>query len=168
MLIKVIGCDASGKTTFIKALSKELGYPIMKGSSFTQSKCSQEELFETFKKNQELENTILDRDFYCNKVYANLYKDYAMISDDQFKWLEYIADPKSLLIYLYADAETLQLRLNERGDDYVKAERIPEILQGYEDVLKKSKVNYMSFDTSDIETDEMIELTKKVLALLEK
>ena len=167
MLIKVIGCDASGKTTFIKALSKELGYPIVKGSSFEQSKTSQDELFEKFKANQELENTILDRDFYCNLSYAPLYKDYAMISDDQFKWLEFIADPKSLLIYLYADAETLQLRLNERGDDYVKAERIPEILAKYEETLSMSKVNYVQFDTSDIDTDEMVELTKKVLGILE-
>lgn len=168
MLIKVIGCDASGKTTFIKALSKELGYPVKKGSSFESALCSQDELFEKFKQNQELENTILDRDFYCNLSYAPLYKDYAMISDDQFKWLEFIADPKSLLIYLYADAKTLQKRLNERGDDYVKAERIPEILASYENVLSKSKVNYVQFDTSDIDTEEMVKLTKKVLAIVDK
>ena len=168
MLIKVIGCDASGKTTFIKALSKELGYPVVKGSSFSQSECTQDELFEKFKQNQELENTILDRDFYCNMCYAPLYKDYAMISDDQFKWLEFIADPKSLLIYLYADTKTLQKRLNERGDDYVKAERIPEILASYENVLSKSKVNYVQFDTSDIDTEEMVKLTKKVLAIVDK
>ena len=168
MLIKVIGCDASGKTTFIKALSKELGYPVVKGSSFESALCTQDELFEKFKQNQELENTILDRDFYCNKAYSPLYKDYAMITDDQFKWLEFIADPKSLLIYLYADAKTLQKRLNERGDDYVKAERIPEILASYENVLSKSKVNYVQFDTSDIDTEEMVKLTKKVLAIVDK
>ena len=76
VLIKVIGCDASGKSTFIEALSKELGYPVKKGSSFELAKKSQDELFEFFKANQELENTILDRDFYCNLCYAPLYKDY--------------------------------------------------------------------------------------------
>lgn len=167
MLIQVIGCDASGKSTFIEALSKELNYPVLKGSSFQQSQCSQDELYEKFDKLMDLENTILDRSFYCNLVYAPLYKDYAMISDEQFEKLESKIEGKSLTIYLYADVETLTERLNKRGDDYVKAERIPEILKGYADVLVKSKLNFAHFDTNDIGVAEMVELTKRIIKRIE-
>lgn len=167
MLIQVIGCDGAGKTTFIEALSKELDYPVLKGSSFEQSQCKKDELYKKFDKLMDLENTILDRSFYCNLTYAPLYKDYAMISNKQFNKLEDKIKDKSLTIYLHADVETLTERLNKRGDDYVKAERIPEILKGYESVLDKSKLDYAKFDTSEFGVAEMVEATKKIMKMIE-
>lgn len=160
MLIVVEGSDCAGKTTLINALANEMNYSIVKGSSFEQSQCTQEQLYEKFTEMSKLENTILDRYIYSNEVYASLYDDFAILSDEQRRKIENKIKDKALLIYLEADIETLTDRLLERGDEYVKADKLPLIKAKYEDSLKQVTIETLKFDTGIFSVSEIVEVIK--------
>lgn len=170
------GSDASGKSTLIEALRKELKeFLVRKGSSFEHSKCTNEELFKKFEGlvlSSEYEITgegssidylmpekiIFDRFIYSNYVYASLYEDYAILTANQRKDIEFWINHEAVILYLTAPEEILKERLNNRGDDYVKAERIPAILEKYEEVLATvdEKIPVYRIDTSVQTTEDIV------------
>lgn len=169
------GCDASGKSTLIEALRKELKeFLVRKGSSFEHSNCTNEELFKKFDRlvmASECELTgegstdcsmpakiIFDRFIYSNYVYASLYEDYAILTANQRKDIEFWINHEAVILYLTAPEEILKERLNSRGDDYVKAERIPAILEKYDEVLATvdEKIPVYRIDTSVQTTEDVV------------
>lgn len=157
------GCDASGKSTLIDKLVEMLEWEVIKGSSFELSQCTNQELLVKFANmivDNLHSNIIFDRFIYSNEVYASLYEDFATLTDNDRRLLEsaYSLD-NAHIIYLYADEATLKERLNTRGDDYVKADRINPILRKYDKALLKisPEIGVTSFDTSAMTTDEIAE-----------
>lgn len=169
------GSDASGKSTLIEALRKELkDFLVRKGSSFEHSQCTNEELFKKFEglvlsSEYELtgegsidyfmpEKIIFDRFIYSNYVYASLYEDYAILTTSQRKDIEFWINHEAVVLYLTAPEEILKERLNTRGDDYVKAESIPAILKKYDEVLATvdEKIPVYRIDTSVQTTDDIV------------
>lgn len=169
------GCDASGKSTLIEALRKELKeFLVRKGSSFEHSNCTNEELFKKFDRlvmASEYELTgevstdcsmpakiIFDRFIYSNYVYASLYEDYAILTVNQRKDIEFWINHEAVILYLTAPEEILKERLNSRGDDYVKAERIPAILEKYDEVLATvdERIPVYRIDTSVQTTEDNV------------
>lgn len=167
-IVIIEGCDAAGKTTLIDMLRQQLpDFVVKKGSSFEHSKCDQNELYFKFRELLGLEvgsfvddNIIFDRFIYSNEVYASLYDDYAILSDEQRRRLEEIIAHEAIVVYLYASPIELQRRLNSRGDDYVKADRIPAILQKYNESLMKvhPRLDLISFDTEVNSTEQMVKV----------
>jgi len=160
MFIIIEGSDAAGKTTLIKQLKERLGYEVVKGSSFEHSQCTQEELYNKFDRMviDYDNNVIFDRFIYSNYVYASLYGDYAILSAEQRASVEWVINHMSVVIYLHAPVDVLTERINIRGDDYVKAERIPAILDKYEEVLPTidEKIPVWSYDTSQFTTKDIV------------
>lgn len=134
-IIILEGNECNYKTTVANKLSEKLGYPIVKGSSFEMSTCTQEELFQQFVDFTKMDNVIIDRFIWSNLVYAPLYKDFSMISLEQAKDIQRMIMDKAYLVVLHSDHETLAARLDERGDEYVKTERLQEINNKYWEVL---------------------------------
>jgi len=150
------GCDAVGKSTLSTALSQKLNMSVYHGSSFEASKSSNEVLFNSFLKYTDMDDIIIDRYTYSNLVYATLYKDYSIITYEQLERIEGLIKDKAVLVYLYADSETIKDRLSNRGDDYVKANMIDSILSEYEKVLSKSQLFKMKFDTNKLTTEQIV------------
>lgn len=177
-IVIIEGCDAAGKSTLIEALSKRLPkYVVKKGSSFEHSQCDQNELFFKFREMLGLEEgakvddkIIFDRFIYSNEVYASLYDDYAILSDEQRRRIEKSIDHETLVVYLYASPEELKRRVEERGDDYVKADRIPAILKKYNQSIMSisPKIDLISFDTEVNSTEQMVEHILEEVKFLEK
>lgn len=163
MMIIVEGTDGTGKTTLCKLLSEKLDYRIIKGSSFENAKLPQDQLFGWFTFVATKQNVIVDRFFPSNLTYAPLYKDYSMIDKKQTKFLESMIRDKAIIIYLYADINTLKSRIRERGDDYVKEDRLEEISKKYEEVLINSSLDVISVDTSVYSTHEIMDIVMKSL-----
>lgn len=157
--IVVIGCDGVGKTTFINKLAEVIGYSVVKGSSFemTEGK-NNEELFEAFNELTELENVIFDRFTYCNYVYASEFADYASLTVDQIRELEKVLQDDTLLIYLTAKTETIIDRFNTRGEDYVRINQIDSIKEKYDYILFECELRNVSFNTSYIDSDSIVEV----------
>lgn len=159
-------CDAGGKDTTIEALHELLPhFKVKRGSSFEHSQCNQDELFEKFKgllglldEQEADENIIFNRFIYSNEVYASLYEDYAILSPEQRRYFEHVISHEAVIIYLYSDEDTLKNRLKSRGDDYVKANRIPSILEKYDEAFINviPQINILSYDTGELGTNEIV------------
>lgn len=158
-----MGCDATGKTTLINALSEKTGMKVMRGSSFelTANK-NQEELFESFLELIDYENVIFDRFIYCNEVYGPIYNDYSCLSDSQRRQIELLLEDGSEIIYLTAEKETIIERFRTRGEEYVNEDKIDAILEGYELSLSKTLLPVQRFNTTYLSTEEIIEMIEGI------
>lgn len=156
MLIILEGNECCFKTTIAEKLSKQLNIPIVKGSTFEFSKCTNEELFERFKKLTELDNVIIDRFIYSNRVYATLYEDYAILTDNQREEIEQLIQHKASVYYLFADDNTIKARIRLRGDDYVVPEMVSKINHIYSKTMTESTLNVIEYDTALWSSDEIV------------
>jgi thymidylate kinase len=150
MSFYVCGCDASGKTTLEASLAKKTNLPIIKGSSFELAKCSNEELFNHFKKIAlSTKNLIVDRFAPCNVVYANKYSDYAKLTDEQFNYIMSILEVNNdVIVYVRADPEVVKHRLRQRGDEYIHEKDVDSIIKSYDNLFHNAKFKYIEIDTS--------------------
>ncbi len=154
----VIGTDCSGKTSLVDVLSDITEFKTVRGSSFEHSQCSQDELFDKFLEFTKMENVVFDRFTYCNEVYAPMYDDFAMLSDDQRRFVEQEMKGNAIVIYLYADDEVLEHRFNYRGDDYVSLEKLKYAKKKYEEAIHKIEgLEVVKFDTGKMTTKEIVE-----------
>ncbi|QQP10717.1 deoxynucleoside kinase [Lysinibacillus agricola] len=105
-----------------------------------------------------MDNVIFDRFTFCNEVYAEMYDDFAMLSDEQRRYIEKEMKNKATIIYLYADDEVLEQRFNYRGDDYVTLDKLKYAKGKYEQSLSKVKdLEVVRFDTGKMTTKEIVE-----------
>ncbi len=154
----VVGTDCSGKTSLVDMLSDITEFKVVKGSSFSHSQCTQDELFEKFLEFTKMDNVVFDRFTYCNEVYAEMYDDFAMLSDEQRRFIEQEMKNKATIIYLYADDEVLENRFNSRGDDYVSLDKLKYAKGKYEKALHKVEhLEVVKFDTGKMTTKEIVE-----------
>jgi thymidylate kinase len=157
MLIILEGNECNFKTTVAEKLSKELNLPVVKGSTFEFSKCTNEELMERFRGLTELDNVIIDRFIYSNRVYATLYEDYAILSDEQRQEIEQLIQHKATIYYLFADDQIIESRIKQRGDDYVIPEMVHKINSEYEIAIIESDLETVGYDTEIWSSDEIVD-----------
>lgn len=75
---------------------------------------------------------LIDRWHLGELIYGPLFRGQSRLSLDQRTWIEgYLRTFGAVLIHLTARLEELTRRLSDRGDDLVKAEHLPAILEGY-------------------------------------
>lgn len=163
MNIVVEGNECNFKTTVINKLNFKTGMPVVKGSSFEQSQCTEDELFTSFTKMlNKAHNTLFDRFIYSNLVYAHLYEDFAVISDFDRRLIENMMKRKNTkVIYLYSDVETISKRIEERGDDYVEVSKVKAINDRYEEVL--DGIEHIRINTKYKSSDDIVDLVMNLL-----
>jgi len=165
MIIILEGCDCAGKTTFAEKLSERTGYEIVKGSSFEISELGADGMFKHMMDLLDRENIIIDRFFYSNAIYGDMY-DYPTMEVDQYVKLRNKMNEKALLVYLHAPTHILESRMRKRGDDMIKVEDIRDIKEYYRDVLQGllTPKTLLSLDTNesnfDIATSMVAEFVK--------
>lgn len=156
MRLMVIGSDCAGKTDFIEEINKELNYIVLKGSSFEDSQCNNQELFDKFQERAfDDRNIIFDRHMYCNYVYATIYKDYSVLTAEQRRYIEDLMRHDTLVVYIYANTETLIERHSKRGDDYVSNGKFDTIKDHYLEVLQTCTLPMLTIDSTNQTTQEM-------------
>jgi thymidylate kinase len=160
MIIVFEGVDGVGKSSIAKKLSEKLGFPVIKGSSFEQAKCTRDELFNKFYDMLfDYDDLILDRYIHSNVVYAPLYEDFAMISKGELRFLESQLELyDAIVIYLKADPEIIKQRLQKRGDEYISADKIEEISQRYDEIFGETNLKHYVIDTGKYSVDEIVEM----------
>lgn len=154
-MIILEGTDCCYKSTVADKLSKELGYPVLKGSSFELAKSGNEKLFEHFNKLADEDNVIIDRYIYSNLVYAKKFKDYSILTEEQQRTIEKKIRDKAKVIYLYADAKVIKQRLRERGDEYINDRDIEPVLGLYREVMSDVGLHTYSWDTEQWTSKEI-------------
>ncbi|MGO5674723.1 AAA family ATPase [Bacillus subtilis] len=156
-MIILEGTDCCYKSTVADKLSKELGYPVIKGSSFELAKSGNEKLFEHFNKLADEDNVIIDRYIYSNLVYAKKFKDYSILTEEQQRAIEEKIRDKAKVIYLHADPKVIKQRLLERGDEYINDRDIEPVLELYNQVIDEMGLHMNSWDTNEWNSDEIVE-----------
>ena len=156
-MIILEGTDCCYKSTVADKLRKELGYPVIKGSSFELAKSGNEKLFEHFNKLADEDNVIIDRYIYSNLVYAKKFKDYSILTEEQQRTIEEKIRDKAKVIYLHADPKVIKQRLLERGDEYIKDRDIEPVLKLYRKVMSDAGLHKYSWDTEQWSSDDIVE-----------
>ncbi|MGP3781785.1 AAA family ATPase [Bacillus sp. 4A_MP3] len=156
-MIILEGTDCCYKSTVANKLSKELGYPVIKGSSFELAKSGNEKLFEHFSKLADEDNVIIDRYIYSNLVYARKFRDYSILTEEQQRAIEKKIRDKAKVIYLHADPKVIKQRLLERGDEYINDRDIEPVLELYNQVIDEMGLHMNSWDTNEWNSDEIVE-----------
>ncbi|MED4799025.1 deoxynucleoside kinase [Bacillus atrophaeus] len=156
-LIILEGADCCYKSTIATKLNKELGYPIIKGSSFELATSGNEKLFEHFNKLTDEDNVIIDRYIYSNLVYARKFKDYSILTEEQQRAIEDKIKMKARVVYLHADPEIIKERLSIRGDEYINDRDIEPVLELYREVMSNAGLHTYSWDTGQWDSDEIVE-----------
>lgn len=157
-MIILEGNECCFKSTVASKLSEKSGYPIIKGSSFELSQCTNKELYEHFINFSNNDNVIMDRFIYSNQVYATLYRDFAILTKDQRRHIEKLVFDKSIVYYLYAPDEVIKKRIKSRGDEYVELDMVSKISEMYEQVMFQSGLKLRMLDTNEMTSDEIVEV----------
>jgi len=99
---------------------------------------------------------VFDRFIYSNEVYAQLYDDFAILTDEQRREIENDISSRALLVYLEADIDVLTSRMNSRGDDYVTVDRLQIIKDKYEESLNKITLDHIRINTSSLTKQQIL------------
>lgn len=151
--------ECNFKTTIAHKLHDKLGYEVTRGSSFELSQCTNNELHQRFLEFAQLDNVILDRFIYSNLVYASLYADYSILTQEQVDEIEEIIKDNSIVVYLKAPTDTIKERIAIRGDLYVSEDKVESINEKYKEVMSKvsGKINLLQLDTSILTSDQCVD-----------
>lgn len=135
--IMIEGVDRTGKTTLQHRLNKATKFKYI----------------------------IIDRSYLSHIVYNEVYnREY---KEENYKELEDIFyNMNTLLIYLYADKNTLQKRLNE--EDKYQSIDIEKDLNVYNKYFNRCKLHKISIDTSIYNLDQVFELALNFIKTYEK
>lgn len=150
--IIVEGCDCVGKTTLAEELSRVTGLKVVKGSSFEIAELGADGMFEHMRDLIHREDIIIDRFFYSNLVYGELF-NYPMMNESQYhKLVKDVNELNHMVLYLHTSFGTILHRMNNRGDDMIGINHVDSILSKYKERLYgdfKPKM-MLSLDTTSI------------------
>ena len=162
MLIILEGNECNFKTTVAEKLSKSLKLPVVKGSSFENAKCTNLQLYKHFTELALMDDVIIDRSWISNRVYATLYEDYAILTEEQREDIERMVNGKAILIYLYATEDVLVKRIRERGDEYVDEKMLGKINHTYDEAMEGTRLHTIQFDTGRESSDQIAETVSMI------
>ena len=158
MNIIVCGMDCTGKTSVVERLVEKLNYEVRKGSSFEMvAGKTNDEILNSILDLIYDDNVIFDRFSYCNYTYAPLYNDYAVLTEEQIRYIERELKGSAIIVYLTASNETIKQRFETRGEDYVTPDKITSIKLGYEKVLADAELPVYTYITDIIDVESIVE-----------
>lgn len=183
--ISIEGVDGVGKSTTCKLLAERLGYIFVeKPLHFLLDDCDEE--FEQYKKVAKRVNANSNRNFTAwyyglNNIYLydkfknqNIVTDRHIVSNYCWSGTDYnddiynliltkIGKPK-LTVILYATPEIILTRLKKRNINDPDIAKVPKSEKAYERMIyfcEKKKLEYIVIDTSNITTEETVNLIIK-------
>jgi len=152
MKIHVEWCDKTGKTTLIKALSKELDMEVVK---FSQPKTDNvfNEYVEFFWTEKEIkkwlvknDNIICDRSWIWEQIYGPIYRKKKM-KKHEVKKLDLASLANwDIIIYCDTDKWTIKKKFIEDWEDFTKLKDIGRIQRYYRKTLKTLRTPVITYD----------------------
>jgi GTPase SAR1 family protein len=157
MFIVIEGTDASGKTSLIEAVEREIQERFSTVPMRTFHKGRPEEETRRWVLNDYVNSIetvnwfrgigLSDRWHWGEITYAPKYRPhtnkdgYGLLGKAGWRWVElYLMSRGVAQFWLYQPLEVIQERINSRGDEFVKAEDLKEILAQYEQAYSVSNI----------------------------
>jgi thymidylate kinase len=166
MIIHCSGCDGTGKSTLVKALSEKLGWESKhfdKPKDLADGKKQYFDFAKMMNENPD-KNIICDRLHDGEYIYAPLYRGYTANYMREFEQ-EIVRKHNFLFVYVKADLETIIDRTRKRGEDFVKEEHFQIVLDSFEKYLQEQALPYIVIDTTNSNTEDDVQ---KVLEAMDK
>ena len=166
--IILIGPDKSGKSTLCKKLQKEY-------SELTYSKGSKMPINDMIGKVVRLlvemktgqKSYIFDRFHYPEElIYGSLNRDSLPFSVSH--WFvngvaEKLRDLNAIIIYCFADIDTLKKRFSESDETDIKVEWYERLLRAYGKWVKRTDFPILKLDSSKLTEEEMFDKAKEFI-----
>ena len=157
MILIIEGPEKSGKTTLVAALIKKFPGVMIKITDRPKDFSREEKLkikfhylrVMQFAKDSPENTFILDR-FYPSEMVYSIKRGYDAMKDSFFRDLEtHIMKEKHLLVFCNPGKEIISKRLKETPDDYLTKKENIEMLQRYQNFLKKTRLFSLEVNTSN-------------------
>lgn len=157
ILIILEGVDCSGKSTLAKDIEKVTNASIYKFSrtpkddtelTFEKLKTHYSTFIETISQTKSYYH-IADRLHLSQMVYS-IKRGKDMIDDLWFQQFEreFIMPLQHILVLCSPPQNVVEERMKLRGDDYIKIQEIPILMQRYKEAFEKSMLDKIAIDTS--------------------
>lgn len=149
--IYLSGADGAGKTTLARFFQGH-GYEIVKWS---KPKPNEDFVTKAIDQIAMPKRIVFDRGWCGDIIYAPIFGTQPVIQmGEAVELLRIFIKGGGTLIYVKADRDKLIARIEERGDDYVDAGMIEDIVQGYELFFQELKnvhrVPFLTLDTTNL------------------
>jgi thymidylate kinase len=133
IVIVLEGADGTGKTTaanhlrtLLKGKVNVVPHGVPRGDPFAEYVASLLAV---------QEHTVFDRLHWGELVYGPLYRGGSRLSLEQFQQLDNaLFNLGAVIIHLDGNADEIERRVTERGDDYVTPSDLPKIIHAYREV----------------------------------
>lgn len=155
MLIIIEGPDRTGKTTLAKHLQETfcLDYIHCSKPKTDNPYLEYLELIDSIKK-----PTVIDRVYFSEFVYGNLWRGKCGFSDKQFEDLDFKYMEKFGYVFvIHADAptETIKQRCIECGEDLLKFKEIDKCRELFDTIIERTKIPVVKYDSSYMRPEDV-------------
>lgn len=179
MLIVIEGTDASGKTTLVSEIQKQLNDLFPNNVEFFH-KSKPEEMtrrwvlkdyvtsVENFDWTKKI--AVADRWHWGEVTYAPLKRPesssdgYGLLGVAGWRWVElFLSSRGASQVWLYQPLEVIQKRLSTRGDDYVSVDELDSILSQYRKAASQTATEFTVFYPDENSLNEVPTIASKII-----
>lgn len=162
MVIILVGCDCTGKSTCFDQMNNGTGQ-FIKGQPTDDMKKQVEYMRELVDSNEKI---VFDRvpiidDIVYKPVFAKKDSD-LLHNEDMLNDVRQILK-KCCVLYFTCDTEIIAERLNSRGDELVTVDQLDEIKRNYKEAFQILDMTPYSVDTGDKTPEEVYKYVEGII-----
>lgn len=151
MIVIVEGVDGTGKTTLAQRIMSHLeSDKSFSGCRYRHTGAPDRPVIEEYilpylGLRPGIDHMVMDRLYWSNIVYAPKYRKRIETDETKRKFFDlFWAARGAVAVYCHQSPDVIHDRLTARGEDYTDLNDIPELLEAYDDVLKKTFLEAIS------------------------
>lgn len=162
-IILVEGCDLTGKSTLVKAIARKFDIPRAFTGAPTEGRYEFDIARETLAQKKFRNDLVIDRAVLSNEVYFDLMHRGLRNTDAMFsRFLDFLYQTQSLVIFAQAHNDTLIKRYHWRGDPHpeINVHSLPLISAKYRRVMVRvmaAGVKTLTYQSDAVLAAEWIE-----------
>lgn len=151
MRVIIDGCDGTGKSTIVEKLANILGCNVIRLTY------AGDRSVKAYYQMMSVDNVIHDRSFISEIIYPKYFGRDSRLEPDCEGYLHHLVDNLSIKLFiLTASPETIEKRIRQRGDEYIKdIDKFRKINRDY--LAYAGQHNICVIDTTNKTIDQIVD-----------